>query len=201
MKRTLLVLLVILILGSLTGCLGSFDIFFTTNIPRGTFDGNVYKNGHLGFEFVKPDSWVYYTDEEIVQLLQLNVDDLSEKNFNKALKYGSGAYDMMAVGTLAETEIYMGYEKLKSVTTVERYIDGLKQHLLETPGITVSFFGENEEVKLGDGEFTKFSCSVIEGGRKWEQSYYLCITDGYMAYVVITVPTGHSIADIEARFR
>jgi len=37
-------------------------------LSRGKIEGDVYKNEFLGFEFVKPSSWVYSTDEEIAAL-------------------------------------------------------------------------------------------------------------------------------------
>ena len=56
---------------------------------RGTIDENVYKNDFLKFEFTKPDSWVYYTDEEIADKCDVN-------NWGYKVRYRN-SYEMVII--------------------------------------------------------------------------------------------------------
>ena len=47
-------------------------------IKRGSFDGDIYKNEVLGFEFKKPASWVYSTDEEIAAAMNTSEERVRE---------------------------------------------------------------------------------------------------------------------------
>jgi hypothetical protein len=64
----------------------------------------------------------------------------------------------------------------------------------------VSFPDEYEDVKLGEIEFTKVACKTTMQGVTMDQVYYLKKVDGYMCFVIITVRTGYTVAEVEAMF-
>ena len=111
---------------------------------------------------------------------------------------------MMVVDTKTRTNINVGYENLKktmsSNITMEQYVDALKDQLANVTGMTVSFRDGLETVKLGNTEFTKCICDTTLNGVNMTQVYYLRKSDGYMAYIIATITSGYTVADIEALF-
>lgn len=172
---------------------------------KGTTDGNVYKNEFLGFEFTKPTSWVYSTDEEIAAAMNIAVDQILGENFKQALENNPVVYDMMVVDSMTGTNISVIYENLEKSfmtnITEEQYIELVKQQLASVSGMTVSFPDQLEKAKLGKTEFTKCVCSTTANGMTFTQIYYLYNVDGYMVSITATIPSGYTVADIEAMFK
>lgn len=211
MKKFISLFLAIVMLAMLVGCnnvpSGSGDNKGDTpkaELSRGTIDGDVYTNEYLGFNFTKPESWVYSTDEEIAAALNVAVDTTLGENFKDALENNPSTYDMMVVDTLTRTNINVAYENLtktfSSNITEKQYVEALKQQLSSVSGMTVTFPDEYETAKLGDGEYTKVVCSANAYGASMTQVYYLRKIDKYMAMVIATVPTGYTVDEIEAMF-
>ncbi len=172
---------------------------------KGTINGNVYKNEFLGFEFTKPASWVYSTDEEIAAAMNIAVDQILGENFKQALENNPVIYDMMVVDSITGTNISVIYENLaKSFLTnitEEQYVEMVKQQLAGVSGMTVSFPDQLEKAKLGKTEFTKCVCRTTANGMTFTQVYYLYNVDGYMVSITVTIPSGYTVADIEAMFQ
>jgi hypothetical protein len=198
MKKFLSLVLVIVMMAALVGCGGGVEL------TRGVIEGDLYKNESLGLNFNKPSSWVYSTDEEIAASMNFAVDNLLDENFKNALENNPTIYDMMVVDTITRTNLNVGFENLKktmsSNITVEQYVDALKKQLAEVSAMTVSFHDGLETVKLGETEFTKLVCDTKMSGVKMTQVYYLRKVDGYMTFVIVTITSGYTVADIEAMF-
>ena len=172
---------------------------------RGTIEGDVYKNEYLGFEFTKPTSWVYSTDEEIAEMVDLGAEMIAGDKFEQALKNNPTVYDMMVVDSITRTNLNIGYENLSktlsSNITIEQYIEALKGQLADVSEMTVSFPETYETAKLGEVEFTKVVCSIKAQGVSMTQVYYLRKTDGYMSFVIVTIPRGYTVSQIEGMFK
>ena len=175
------------------------------DISKGSREGNVYKNEFLGFEFTKPDSWVFSTDEEIAAAMNLAVDQILGDNFKEALKKNPAIYDMMVVDSITRTNINVVYENLQlsfsSNITEAQYIDAVKAQLANISGMEVTFSETLEKVNLGKTEFTKCVCETKTNGVSMTQVFYLRNIDGYMACVIVTIASGYTVADIEAMFK
>ncbi len=174
-------------------------------LSRGKIEGDVYKNEFLGFEFVKPSSWVYSTDEEIAAVMNVAVDNILGDKYKEALENNPAVYDMMVVDIVTRSNISVVYENLQKTfatnITEEQYIEAVKQQVSGVSGMTISFSDKLENVKLGKTEFKKCVCETEAYGVKMTQVYYLHKFDVYMASVIVTLPDGYSVADIEAMFR
>ena len=198
MKKFLALLLAVVMLTALFGCSTG------AKISRGTIEGDVYQSEYLGLKFTKPSSWVFSTDEEIAAAMNFAAENLLDENFKKALENNPTVYDMMVVDMKTRTNINIGFENLKktlsSNITVEQYVDALKDQLAGVSGMTVSFRDGLETVKLGKTEFTKCVCDTTASGVKMTQVYYLRKVDGYMTFVIVTITSGYTVADIEAMF-
>ena len=176
----------------------------SAELTRGVVEGDVYKNESLGLNFNKPSSWVYSTDEEIAAAIGAAADSVFGGELKEALEKNPTIYDMIVVDTLTRTNINVGFENLSktlsSNITVEQYIDSLKGQLSKVTEMTVTFHDEIEKVKLGETEFTKLVCDTAVSGMNMTQVYYLRKVDGYMTFVIVTITSGYTVADIEAMF-
>jgi len=122
-------------------------------LSRGKIEGDVYKNEFLGFEFVKPSSWVYSTDEEIAAVMNVAVDNILGDKYKEALENNPAVYDMMVVDIVTRSNISVGYENLQKTfatnITEEQYIEAMKEQFKSVSAMTVEFPEESEKVKLG----------------------------------------------------
>ena len=198
MKKILSLVLVIVMMAALVGCGGGVEL------TRGVVEGDLYKNEFLGISFTKPSSWVYSTDEEIAAAVNVAADTLLNDNLKDALENNPTIYDMMVVDTITRTNLNVGFENLSktmsSNITVEQYVDALKDQLSKVSSMTVTFRDDLETVKLGETEFTKCVCETKMSGVTMTQVYYLRKIDNYMAFVIVTITNGYTVADIEAMF-
>lgn len=204
MKRIFALLLTVVIVLTMASCdLGAFGAS-GAKPTRGTIEDNVYKNEFLGFQFTKPDSWKYSTDEEIAEVMNVAVDNLMGEKFKDALEKNPAIYDMMVVDSKTGANINVVYENLKrsnsTKITMEEFVEALKKQTADISGMTVTFSDTLDTVKLGESEFTKCVCTTTAYGTKLTQIYYLRKVGGYMASVVVTIPSGYTAADIEAMF-
>ena len=206
MKKWLSLLLASVMVFTLSACSGAMlgGDGGKPALSRGQIEGDVYTNNYLCFQFTKPQSWVYSTDEEIADLLNTSVENLLGDKFKEALENSESIYDMMVVDTLSGANVNVTYENLaKSLATnitIEQYIASLKEQVKNIPSITVVFPDKYDTVKLGDSEFTRVACTTTMYGITMKQIYYLRKVDKYMAVVVVTAQGSYSMADIEAMF-
>ena len=174
-------------------------------LSRGTIKDNVYTSEYLGLSFTKPESWVYSTDEEIAAAMNLGADLFLNENFKEALENNSNIYDMMVVDSITRTNINVGFENLSktfaSNITVEQYVQALKTQLSNVSGMTVTFPESFETVTLGKTEFTKVACTVTAQGVSMKQVYYLNKMDKFMCHIIVTIPSGYTVEQIEAMFQ
>ena len=91
-------------------------------------------------------------------------------------------------------------KSLSTNISVEKYVEELKK-TMKSEGMNITFPDKLETVNLGDVEFTKCVCTVKAYGITMTQVYYLKKINGYMTSVILTIPSGYSIADVEAMFR
>ena len=174
-------------------------------LSRGTIEGDVYTNEFLSFQFTKPESWVYSTDEEIAAITNIGAEKLLGENFKDALESNPSIYDMMVIDSITRCNINVGYENLSKTLstniTVEQYVEALKAQLAGASEMTVTFPENFETAKLGETEFTKVECTTDVQGVSMKQVYYLKKVDGYMCFVIVTVTSGYTVEQIEAMFK
>lgn len=176
----------------------------TPELSRGIIEGDVYTSEYLGITFTKPESWVYSTDEEIAAAMNLGADMFLGENFKNALENNPSIYDMMVVDIITRSNINVGFENLSKTfatnITVEQYVQALKTQLANVTGVTVAFPESLETVKLGKTEFTKVDCTISVQGTSMKQVYYLKKADKFMCFIIVTVPSGYTVEQIEAMF-
>lgn len=205
MKKRLALILAIVMVLMLGGCQLNLNNKGKVKPSRGSIEGDVYTNEYLGFQFTKPGSWVYSTDEEIAAAMKLGAETILGDNFKDTLESNPSVYDMMVVDMYTRTNINVGYENLSKTfstnITIEQYVEALKKQLAGVSGMTVTFPETFDTVKLGETEFTRVICSTAVQGVSMTQVYYLKKVNGYMSLVIVTIPSEYTVNQIEAMFQ
>ncbi|MBQ7799836.1 MAG: hypothetical protein IJ370_05030 [Oscillospiraceae bacterium] len=172
-------------------------------LSHGKIDGDTYKNEYYEFEFTKPASWVYSTDEEIAAAMNMTVDQFGD-NFADAVENGTTVLDMMVVDTVTGTNINVGIENLSksfaSNITEEQYVDAIKRQLSAVETMDIEFSDKTEKVNIGGNDYLRASLTNTVSGITMTQVYYLRNVDGYMCVITVTLVSGYEIADVEAMF-
>jgi len=174
-------------------------------ISRGTIEEGVYKNEYLGIKFVSTDSWTYCSDREIAELTDLVIEDICGENFSQTLKNNEDVYDMMAINATTGANIIVGYENLEISNslnfTISMYVRALEIEVSKIENMSVTFPAAHEKVKLGDTEFTRVIATANLYGVSTKQVYYFRKADGYMSYIIITLPNDSKLEHVERMFK
>ncbi len=173
-------------------------------LSRGTVNGNVYTNSYLGFSFNAPETWVYATDEEIAQMINVGAEAVLGSAFKETLKDVGSVYDMLAADVVSGSSVNVGYENLAktmaSNITETQYMAAVKAQFENISGMTVVFPDTYDTVKLGQTDFLRAVCTATAQGVTFTQVYYVHKVDGYMSFVILTLTSGYTLAEIEPLF-
>lgn len=195
MKKHLILLLVVIVGITACACGG-------IKVARGTVNGNVYSSEFSGITFTKPDSWVFATDEEIAQTLNIGADMLDQNNFEKAVSEAASTYDMMVTDPATNSNVQISYENL-AVTdsedmTVDEYLDTFKKQLDAQDVIDYEYVGSEKTTLCGE-EYTCITLNATYNGVKMVQACYARKIDNLIVNVIITA-VNTDVANIEAMF-
>lgn len=172
-------------------------------ISRGTINGNVYTSDYSGLTFTKPDTWVYLTDEELAEAMDIGMESLDQNAFADAVVQMVSVYDMMAGDNETGTNINIAYENLAvsngGTMTEKEYLEALSKQLGDNATMNAEFI-EDTTVTLCGNEYLRAIYHVDYSGYEMTMVYYLRSIDTYMNLVVVAVTDGYTIEDIEAMF-
>ncbi len=214
MKKLLAVLLAAAMLFSFAACGGSKeeldnDVEKTTEAPveavklsRGAITGDAYSNEFLGVTFTKPADWVYLSDKEIAETINIGQDALDFTDFELALAEQSTIYDMVAKDELYGNNIMVCFENTEisggREITAEEYGSILKSNLEGQTALNYTFENEGKAC-LGDTEFIRTVFTAESNGTTLKQAYYIRCVGKYAMTVIVTL-TNIDITDAEAMF-
>ena len=200
MKKLTSLLLAVVMVVLLVGCMGG-----SVEISRGTTSGDTYRSETLNLQFTKPASWVYATDEEIAAAVNVGADLLDNEDLKTALENNPAIYDMLVKDLSTGTNVMIGYENLaktlSSNITEKQYLDAVKEQFGAVSSVKVTFSETYDTVKLGKTDFLRVVCNTTASGVSMQQVYYVHKMDGYMGLVIVTIPKGYTVAQIEAMFK
>lgn len=194
MKKIIALVLAILMAVSMIAC---NQIEFAC----GTIDGNVYTNDFLGFSFEKPEKWVYWTEEEVTAEFNfqlkyfLDVDDSTREELEKTV----ASYDMVVEDKYTDTSVIVLCEPLESPIIPEfLYVESFKQQLENDSAYDDVEYGK---ATFGKKKFSKAEYVTTLNGITVTQAIYIRKVDKYLAMIIVTIPVGYTVADIEAMFK
>ncbi len=172
-----------------------------TGITRGTVEGNVYKNDSVGLTFTPGSSWIYYTDEQIAETLQVGLDVMDVDNFSAALVEQLSMMDMLAQDTATGTSVNVTFENLvltgsKGISD-ERYYDAVVAQFEAVSGMEISDVKEMTYTTIGDYEYASFDYTVTTNEVEMQIRTLFRKADTHMVIIAISTVYG-SLDEVEA---
>ena len=207
MKKFLCLFLAVVLLASLCGCFGGNgtddvrgDIASGSpsqneneNEPEfslGKATNNTYNNDFLGISCTLPAEWVFYTDEQILELNNI-VGTIVDEDIAERLKNANIIYDMCATYQTEGSNININLEKLSAVQmisldikqTIEAQIDTIKQSY-ENMGYTDTNV-EYQKIKVDGKEFDGLKLTAKIQGIDFYADVFTFRKSNYLANVTI----------------
>ncbi|MBQ7107039.1 MAG: hypothetical protein IJN93_05950 [Clostridia bacterium] len=207
MKKFLCLFLAVVLLASLCGCFGGNgtddvrgDIASGSpsqneneNEPEfslGKATNNTYNNDFLGISCTLPAEWVFYTDEQILELNNI-VGTIVDEDIAERLKNANIIYDMCATYQTEGSNININLEKLSAVQminldikqTLEAQIDTIKQ-TYENMGYTDTNV-EYQKIKVDGKEFDGLKLTAKIQGIDFYADTFTFRKSNYLATVTI----------------
>lgn len=172
-------------------------------ITRGTIDGNVYHSDYSGITFTKPDEWVYSSDEQIAEIMNVGKEVLDTNSFQDMALEMSSVYDMAVTDNATGTNMSIFYENLalsnSSDITESEYSDVMMEQLTLQTAMTSEVIDQTT-VTISGNEYLRVTCNVDYSGIAMTQVYYLRKIDSFMNGIIVTLIGDYTTDDIEAMF-
>ncbi|MBR4949210.1 MAG: hypothetical protein IKZ25_00380 [Clostridia bacterium] len=205
MKKFLCLFLAVVLLASLCGCFGGNgtddvrgDISSESSIQNenepefslGKTTSNTYNNDFLGISCTLPTDWVFYTDEQILELNNI-VGTIVDEDIVERLKNANIIYDMSAANQTDGSNMNINLEKLSAVQmisldikqTLEAQIDTIKQ-AYENMGYTDTNV-EYQKIKVDGKEFDGLKLTAKFQGIDFYTNIFTFRKSNYLANVSI----------------
>ncbi|MBQ8297294.1 MAG: hypothetical protein IJX77_05875 [Ruminococcus sp.] len=170
----------------------------------GTVTDNVYTSSFSGLKFTAPDGYVFSTQEEILESMNIASDLIGgEKGeLYQEVAEQASVYDMVAKNAATGESVAIMYENLNAygegysdLFDVPTYVETL---VTQFEGLASSGFIyekiDEKQVNLGGREFTKVEFSCEYSGYSTTQAYYLAKDGNYMTIVLIQPGVGGGIS-------
>jgi len=196
MKRILTAGLLIFMACLLCGCsaiYAAFDSMTPDPLTRGTISGSAYSSTFAGITFTAPEGWVFASDEELAELMDMSTDALSDAGmeFSEDALKKQVLYDMQAKNPVSGANVLLLYENLaltgNTGISETKYLETtIKQ--LKDADIYQYTFGEIAETELCS--YTWQMVQVDMTDYNVSQYYYVRKVDKYILCIIVSVPAG-----------
>ncbi len=158
---------------------------------RGSVDDDVYINEYADLSFKLPDSWEFYSDEDLAAIMNIAIDSFDNiSDFQKELTKVQTIYDMMATDSLTGENVIVMYENLgllgKSSMTADEYADALSQQMNQVQTDFAYNFEKGEPYMIGDNEYAVLKASVDMQVASVYQTYLMRKVGDYMLCICIS---------------
>ncbi|MBQ8297293.1 MAG: hypothetical protein IJX77_05870 [Ruminococcus sp.] len=173
----------------------------------GSVDGNVYTSSFSGLKFTAPDGYVFSTEEEILEMMNIGTEIMGDKGelYMELAEQGS-IYDMVAQDPVTGDNVMIMYENLGAYGSavadaydVDTYLEAVELQFegLESSGIIYEKANESD-VTLGGREFRKveFSCHYETYDLTTNQAYYIAKDGDYMTVVIASLGVNSAMSDV-----
>ncbi len=188
-KLTAILLIVVMSATVFCACDHDGNDSDTSVVERGVVSDNTYTNGSLDVTFTKPANWIFYTDDEIAQLMNISAELYKDKNLLQSAKITS-VIDFMAIDPATNDNVNMTVENLapsgNADMTVETYVEIVKNNLKTQMSGATYTFNPMTTVTLGKVEYVKVAATCTMQGTTMTQNFYIKKVGSYMISITAT---------------
>lgn len=200
MKKFLCLTVSALMLISFCGCLGKENVrggissvsqnTESDSFSLGETENNSYKNEFLGLSCSLPKEWIFYTDEQILELNNIVADSVDEE-IAEAISNAKIIYDMYATNNNDGSSVNVNLEKISIAQaatlnlkqTIESQFPALKSGLENMGYTNVNI--EYAKIKVGGKEFDGAKISGKIQGIDFYESVFTFKKGLYIANVTV----------------
>lgn len=198
-KASSIVLIIVLLSITLTGCSESFT--------RGVWKDNVYESTFTKLSFTLPDGWSASTDAEIAEQMDISIDpDENASEFMKEILKKQNIIDMMCMNATTKSSIILMFENLavsgNKKMTVEEYANVLKDQLAtqSANGFSYNIDDVLSEKTIRNNTYNVLSATI--GDTNASQHYLMRKEGNYIVAAIITLATpDETLDDILKNFK
>lgn len=152
----------------------------------GKWNDNVYENEFLGLKFKLPDNWLYSSDEEIAEAMDIGIEVLSDdEELIKQVAKLTSVYYVMANNPNTGDNVLIMTEKPFMKVTTEYYLNQLKKQLSNLDGLEYKFDDVTKE-SVANMEFDVLTATVNNSKNELTQKYYVHKMDKYFIVIIVT---------------
>jgi len=210
MKKVLCLLIALVTLVAFCGCFGGnedpvTDPAKSPEFALGKVTDNTYKNDFTGLSFAAPEGWIFYSEEQILQLNNIAFDYLDEKAY-EMIQNAAIVYDMYASAPIGGGNTNVNLEKIDASLiekldlkqTLESQF-GLLEDAYKNMGFT-DFSIQYEKIAVDGKEFDGMSLSAKISGRTYYSKCFIYKNGTYLVNVASGAYSESELADIINRF-
>lgn len=164
---------------------------FSSDYARGTWENDVYKNELMQFTFALPEGFVVATDEELMEMINLGQEYLTDdmkQNYDLAVSNATSFYDFAITNPVSRSSFMFMLENLSktlggNAITETMYLDILEQQLVTVETLGYKIVGRAEELIAGE-TYQVLEVTAMEG--VLTQKYYVKKVGNYMVAFIGT---------------
>jgi len=217
MKKRAFILAAVLSVTALTGCgkkESPLDDPAVTAAPAegfqtGTVSGSTYTSSFSGLKMETPSEWVYSTEKELLDMMDLAFDSIDSPESVKEIAQQATIYDAMAADRTTGNNVIIMYENLDkelknaSGVTMNDYIITFKRQLTSNAGSEYEQIGAETNIQLSGNTYRKLTYRIKDTSSNIEyiQCYYLRKIGNYINCIVSTGTDIASAATAEDYFK
>ena len=205
MKKAACLFLAVIMLTGLCGCLaenGTDDVRGNVvsgnnsqnaqepELSLGKTENNTYNNEFLGLSCTLPSDWVFYTDEQILELNNIIGDVLGEE-IAQQLKNANVIYDMVASSQTEGSSLNVTLEKLSAVQMINLDIKQALEAQFDTMKSSYQNMGytdirmEYEKIEVDGKEFDGLKLVAKIQGYDFYVTAFAFRKSNYLANVTV----------------
>ena len=171
----------------------------------GSFSGQLYSNGSLGFNMLAPGGWSFYTADQNSALVARNRENAALSG-DATLKTAAANTQVLfqamppsVAGRETNALFSCGVERLIKSLTAEKYIEANKGLVLRRPGVKVT--KDIHSIKLGSVNFSAFDVEGSTSKGVYRQRYIATVRKNAALFFVITLYDDKQDAIVEHSLR
>lgn len=156
-------------------------------ISRGEWEAKQYNNEFFDIKFNLPESWNKYSEEEIAQLMNIELNELEKIKENAEnihdLAEKQEVYAMAVNNPSTGAKIIIMFRKVSTDMTEEIYLNNLKKQLEKDRTMEYEI-GRIYTEKISGEEYSSLKSKIINFGV--EQMYYVRKQENYIISIIVT---------------